>query len=85
MELAWALLPARWSAGFATKAARAAVAAARELTLPDVVAFTLPHNTASRRVMEKAGLRFAGEVEHAGLPHVLYRLSPPLPSARLSG
>ena len=34
---------------------------------------TLPDNHASRRVMEKIGLRFDRDVVHRGLPHVLYR------------
>jgi [ribosomal protein S5]-alanine N-acetyltransferase len=38
------------------------------------VAFTLPDNVASRRVMEKVGFRYEREVEHVDLPHVLYRL-----------
>jgi len=38
-----------------------------------VVSFTLPDNARSRRVMEKLGLRPVLEVEHRGLPHVLYR------------
>ena len=76
VEIAWALVPDRWGEGLATEAARAAVDEARRLALEEVVAFTLAHNRASRRVMEGAGLRFAGEIEHAGLPHVLYRLGP---------
>lgn len=39
----------------------------------ELVAFTLPHNAASRRVMEKAGFAYERDTEHAGLPHVLYR------------
>ena len=34
---------------------------------------TLPDNVASRRVMEKIGLRFDRDVNHRGLAHVLYR------------
>ena len=44
------------------------------LGLADVVSFTLVENRASRRVMEKLGFEYEREVEHAGLPHVLYRL-----------
>lgn len=43
------------------------------LGLDEVVAFTLPTNLASRAVMERTGFTFAGDVEHAGLAHVLYR------------
>jgi hypothetical protein len=39
------------------------------------VALTLPANFASRRVIERAGLGFSGEVEHAGMTHLLYRLA----------
>ena len=75
VELAWAVVSARWGQGLATELGAASVELAfGPLALPDVVAFTLPHNTASRRVMEKLGFEYEREVEHAGLPHVLYRL-----------
>ena len=45
-----------------------------ELGLADLVCFTLTTNRASQRVMEKVGFGFEREVEHAGLPHLLYRL-----------
>jgi RimJ/RimL family protein N-acetyltransferase len=32
-------------------------------------------NAASRAVMEKLGMTYERHVEHAGLPHVLYRLT----------
>jgi [ribosomal protein S5]-alanine N-acetyltransferase len=75
VELAWALVGAAHGRGLATAAALAAVAKARELGLDEVVSFTLPDNTASRRVMEKAGLEFDRDITHGGLPHVLYRLA----------
>jgi RimJ/RimL family protein N-acetyltransferase len=76
VEIAYALVGARWGEGLATEIARASVGAAfDELALGEVVAFTLTTNAASRRVMEKAGLRYERPVEHAGLPHVLYRLA----------
>lgn len=74
VELPWALRPVYWGAGLATEAARAAIAWARDLELSSVVSFTLTGNRASRRVMEKAGLRLEGEIERDGLPHALYRL-----------
>ena len=76
VELPWALVSQRWGEGLATEAARGALAWARELGLPEVVSFTLTSNTASRRVMEKIGLRHEGEIEHSGLPHVLFRGAP---------
>ena len=74
VDIAWALVGTAHGRGSATRCARAAVERARELGLAEVVSFTLPDNTASRRVMEKAGLSFAGDITHGGLPHVLYRL-----------
>ena len=41
--------------------------------MKSVVAFTLPDNTASRRVMEKLGMTYERDIVHADLPHVLYR------------
>ena len=74
VELAWAVLPERWGQGIATEAARAALAYAREIPLRELIAFTLPNNAASLRVMEKIGMRRIGPVEHAGLSHILYRI-----------
>ena len=76
VEVGWAVLSAHQGAGLATEAALASVDGARELGLAEVVAFTLAENVASRRVMERAGFALDGTVEHAGLPHVLYRRAP---------
>jgi RimJ/RimL family protein N-acetyltransferase len=46
-----------------------------ELALDDIVAYTMPDNRASRRVMEKLGFGFERDIVHAELPHVLYRRS----------
>jgi [ribosomal protein S5]-alanine N-acetyltransferase len=74
VEVGWAIVPERWGEGLATELARAAVDVAfRDLGLTDVVAFTLPDNLASRRVMEKTGFSLEREIVHAELPHVLYR------------
>jgi [ribosomal protein S5]-alanine N-acetyltransferase len=74
IEVGWAIVPERWGEGLATELALAAVDVAfRDLRLREVVAYTLPYNFASRRVMEKAGFSFACEIVHAELPHVLYR------------
>ncbi len=75
VELGWALLPEHQGRGLATELALGAIAFARSRGVAAVVALTLPDNTASRRVMERAGMAFDREVEHAGLPHVLYGLT----------
>jgi RimJ/RimL family protein N-acetyltransferase len=76
VELAWTVAPARQGRGLATEAAAAALELAREERIEEVVALVLPENTASRRVAEKLGLRHEADVEHAGLPHLLYRVRP---------
>jgi RimJ/RimL family protein N-acetyltransferase len=48
---------------------------AREVPVAEVIAFALPDNAASLRVMEKIGMRRSGPIEHAGLAHVLYRVA----------
>lgn len=76
VELAYALMPELWGFGLATEMARALLKIAFEqLALAQVVAFTITTNAASRRVMEKLGFTFERELVHAGLPHVLYRIT----------
>jgi ribosomal-protein-alanine N-acetyltransferase len=76
VEVAYAVLPEYWGRGYATELARVAVAQGFiTLGLDEIVAFTLPGNRASRRVMEKSGFAFERDIEHAGLHHVLYRLT----------
>ena len=74
-EAAWAVVPELWGRGYATEIGRASVACAFErLGLADLVAFTLPDNVASRRVMDKLGFEYEKDISHQGLPHVRYRL-----------
>ena len=74
VELPWAVSPALQNRGYATEMALAAIETAREAGLHRVVSLALPDNLASRRVMEKAGLRYVAEIEHVGLPHLLFEL-----------
>src|SRR4051794_390060 len=77
VEVAWFIAADRWGEGLATEMAAEAVRAAfDDLGLPDVVSFTLPHNAASRAVMERLGFAYERDIQHAGMPHVLYRLRP---------
>jgi RimJ/RimL family protein N-acetyltransferase len=73
VELPWSIEPDLHGRGLATEAAIAAASWAGELGLEEVIALTLPTNLASQRVAEKAGFSRAGECEHAGLPHLLFR------------
>lgn len=84
VEVGWRLAAEHWGRGYATEAARAALAFGFDgLGLTEIVSFTVPANLRSRAVMERIGMtRDPGEdFEHPSLPpshplrrHVLYRL-----------
>jgi len=76
VELAWTVEPRMHGKGYATEMAFAAIQWAREMRFDQLIALVLPANAPSRRVAEKVGCEAAGEVEHAGLPHLLFRLRP---------
>jgi RimJ/RimL family protein N-acetyltransferase len=66
-----------WGKGYATEAAQAAIRYAfDELYRPEVISIARPENAASRRVMEKAGLSYAGETrwEARGIDVVWYSI-----------
>jgi RimJ/RimL family protein N-acetyltransferase len=84
VEIGWRLRQDAWGEGYATEAAREALRFGFEsLALDEVVALTVPGNTASRRVMEKLGMtrHEADDFDHPRVPeghalrrHVLYRI-----------
>lgn len=81
VEVVYALRPDAWGRGYATEIALATLTRARELSLVEVVGIVSVDNPASRRVLEKAGLRFqAAPIEYAGLPHWLGRVLMPQPT-----
>jgi RimJ/RimL family protein N-acetyltransferase len=83
VEAAWAIVPERWRQGLATELALAAIEVAfGPLALESIIAFTLPDNVRSRRVMEKTGFVYERDIVHASLPHVLYRRWPGEAGAR---
>jgi ribosomal-protein-alanine N-acetyltransferase len=72
VEVGWLVVPDRWGEGFATELGGAAVEHGFSvLGLERIVAYTLPANAASRRVMDKLGFGHERAIVHAGLPHVL--------------
>ena len=75
IELAWSVEPSLHNRGYATEMATAAIDWAREMRIEELIALVLPANVSSRRVAEKVGCKRNGEVEHAGLPHLLFRLA----------
>lgn len=82
VEIGWRIAPAFRRKGYAEEAARAALDYGfGTLRLPSIVAFTVPVNIGSWKLMEKLGMAPAGEFDHPRLPdghpyqrHLLYRL-----------
>ncbi len=84
VEVGWRLARRAWGRGYATEAARAALALGfAQAGLAEIVSFTVPANLRSRAVMERLGMRRdpADDFDHPALPeghplrrHVLYRL-----------
>jgi ribosomal-protein-alanine N-acetyltransferase len=84
VEIGWRLARGMWGQGLATEAAQACLRHGfRTVGLPEILSFTVPANAASRRVMERLGMRrdAAADFDHplvaAGSPlrrHVLYRI-----------
>jgi RimJ/RimL family protein N-acetyltransferase len=82
IELSYDLHPDLWGRGVATEAARAVVGMAfGELAIDHVVAVVKPTHTASRRVLENAGLAHTGAREAYGEQLLLYEVSRSSPRA----
>ena len=85
-EVGWRLLPQWWGLGIATEGARASIAHGFDVVrLPEIVSFTVVGITRSRAVMERIGMRLAGEFDHPRAQpdahwkrHALYRMNPAL-------
>lgn len=85
VEVGWRLAAESWGHGYASEAARAALAWGFEVReLPEIVSFTTEANRRSRQVMERIGMRrqvqddFAHPAlppDHPLRPHVLYRIT----------
>lgn len=89
VEVGWRLARRSWGNGYAPEGARAALAFGfDQLGLAEIVSFTVPQNTRSRRVMEKIGMthdperdfdhpRIDPAVHPEYVRHVLYRIGRP--------
>lgn len=85
VEIGWRLARHAWGHGYATEAARAALAHGFDtLRLPEIVSFTAALNVPSIAVMRRLGMRTdpADDFDHPSVPeghrlrrHVLYRLT----------
>ncbi|TCC40069.1 N-acetyltransferase [Kribbella capetownensis] len=85
VEIGWRLAKGAWGNGYASEAARAALAHGfGPAGLDEIVSFTATPNVKSQRVMERIGMTHdeAGDFDHVRLPaghrlqrHVLYRIN----------
>ena len=93
VEIGWRLAFPHWGRGYATEAARLALAFGFDvLALEEAVSFTAAGNRRSRAVMERLGMRRdpVGDFDYPGFPeghplrrHVLYRIGSDRVSADL--
>jgi RimJ/RimL family protein N-acetyltransferase len=82
LELVYAVMPERQCSGIATEASRAVADYALSSSDVDVlIAFVVPDNIASVKVIEKLGFRNDGPAVHHGRPSLRFRL-PALPSIK---
>ena len=68
LEIGWALRRGFWGRGYASEIGRAGLAFAFDvLGAQAVVSCTVRHNVRSRAVMQRIGMRYAGEIRSRGL------------------
>lgn len=68
LEIGWALRPEFWGLGYAAEIGRTGLAFAFDvLEVQAVVSCTVRHNVRSRAVMERIGMRYAGEIRSRGM------------------
>jgi RimJ/RimL family protein N-acetyltransferase len=68
VEIGWALRREFWGRGYASEIGRAGLAFAFDvLGVHAVVSCTVRHNVRSRAVMERIGMRYAGEIRSRGV------------------
>jgi ribosomal-protein-alanine N-acetyltransferase len=76
VEIGWWLAPGCWGKGYATEAARSALAYGFDVVKCErIVAIAQSANLDSLRVMDRLGMRFEREAVHKGLHVVLYAIS----------
>jgi RimJ/RimL family protein N-acetyltransferase len=68
LEIGWALLGEFWGRGYASEIGRAGLEFAFDvLQVHAVVSCTVRHNVRSRAVMERIGMRYAGDIRSRGI------------------
>jgi RimJ/RimL family protein N-acetyltransferase len=82
VEIGWALRREFWGRGYASEMGRAGLAYAFDvLGVQAVVSCTVRHNVRSRAVMERIGMRYAGEIRSRGLAEGLDQVQDDAPFA----
>ena len=77
-EVLYALDKPYWGQGLATEAARFSVNYGFETVgLEEIIGLVVPENTASARVLEKAGLNPTGKAQYFGFELLRYKVSTP--------
>ena len=87
VEIGWHFHPRYWGKGYATEAAQEAMRwGFEEKALDEIVAFAVPENSPSIRIMDQLGMTHdpSGDFHHPALPedhrlsrHILYRKKNP--------
>jgi RimJ/RimL family protein N-acetyltransferase/catechol 2,3-dioxygenase-like lactoylglutathione lyase family enzyme len=76
VELGYRLCLKHWGHGYATEAARAILDYGfNRLKLSKVLAFAVPQNDPSIRILQKLGFRYLRDFVHAELPHKLHEMT----------
>ena len=77
-EVGWELAPEFWGQGLATEGGKMAIQFGFEQAkLKRIISPTIPENIASRRVMEKCGLRYQGLIHWRGAECIWYAIDSP--------
>lgn len=84
IEIGWRISSEHWGKGYAPEAAKAILNNAQEIINPEtneIISFTTEGNSKSRRVMEKIGMRYDGDLNHPTISdtsplkkHVVYKI-----------
>ena len=73
VDIGYRFLPSHWGMGLATEASSACLEFGfRVIGLTRIVAFVMPENTASIRVLEKTGMKFECAFDYDGIPALRY-------------
>ncbi len=76
VEVLYGLAKAYWGKGITTQAAIAAISYGFNMAnLEQIIAMTLPDNQASRRLIEKAGLKYEKQVHMFNLDVLYYSIA----------